>query len=448
MKTSFNSNSVRLRSSAASFAIGLALISTPALAQDNAAPADEAKTEEIVVTGSLIKDPNLTQSTPVLATTADEMELRQSNVAEEVLREIPGVVPNIGSAVNNGNGGASYVDLRGLGSNRNIALLDGDRIAPSGLRGVFDLNNVPLALVDRVDVLTGGAVTTYGADAIAGVVNFVTKRDFAGVEFSATEAVNQKGDGNALRTDLTIGANFDDGRGNAVLSVGYQNSDPVYQGDRDFSVNNYDSFTGTLGGSGTTTPSRFTLGAVNRQINPATGLLQSGFNAFNFNPYNIFHTPFTRYNMYASARYEVSDNVEIYSRGLFSKNSVKTIIAPSGVFASSVIIPVSNPYLPLGAANQFCAANDFNPSVAGIQTISAAECAAARLATSKADPNYREFSTVLRRRFTETGPRTSDYETTVFDYKIGARGAISESIDWDVHGSYGQSENIETRGGY
>src|SRR3546814_18623102 len=92
--------------------------------------------------------------------------LFRSNVAEEVLRELPGVVANIGSAVNNGNGGASYVDLRGLGSTRNIVLLNGNRLAPSDVNGRVDLNNIPLALIERVDALTGAAVTTYGADAI------------------------------------------------------------------------------------------------------------------------------------------------------------------------------------------------------------------------------------------------------------------------------------------
>ena len=170
----------KLKYAAAPLAIGLALISTPSFAQD--AADEEEPAGEIVVTGSLIQNPNLVQSTPVNATTADEIDLLQSNVAEEVLRELPGVVPSIGSAVNNGNGGASYVDLRGLGSIRNIVLLDGQRIAPSGLAGRVDLNNIPLALIERVDALTGAAVTTYGADAITGVVNFVTRKDFAALK--------------------------------------------------------------------------------------------------------------------------------------------------------------------------------------------------------------------------------------------------------------------------
>ncbi len=173
------------------------LVAAPALAQDAEPQADEttADANTIVVTGSLIQNPNLVQSNPVNVTTADQIELKQSNLAEEVLRELPGVVANIGSAVNNGNGGFSYVDLRGLGANRNIVLLDGNRIVPAGLEGQVDLNNIPLALISRVDALTGAAVTTYGADAITGVVNFVTKKDFAGMELSASQQITEEGDG-------------------------------------------------------------------------------------------------------------------------------------------------------------------------------------------------------------------------------------------------------------
>ena len=122
-----------LKSGAAPLVLGTALVAGPAFAQD-AKPADDAAST-IVVTGSLIKNPNLVSANPVNVTTAAEIELKQANVAETVLREIPGVVPNIGSAVNNGNGGSSYVDLRGLGSNRNVVLLDGNRLVPVDLSG-------------------------------------------------------------------------------------------------------------------------------------------------------------------------------------------------------------------------------------------------------------------------------------------------------------------------
>ena len=474
----------KLRYAAAPLAIGLALLSTPSFAQE--AADDEDSAGEIVVTGSLIRNPNLVQSTPVNATTADEIDLLQSNVAEEVLRELPGVVPSIGSAVNNGNAGASYVDLRGLGSERNIVLLDGQRIVPADLQGRVDLNNVPLALVERVDALTGAAVTTYGADAITGVVNFITRKDFAGAEISGGSQLTAKGDGHTFRIDATVGGNFDDGRGNAVLSIGYQQADPVFQGDRDFSFEQISSFTGGAGGSGTAVPSRF---SGTRPLDPATGLpsvdptVQNGgvrqvnaagaavapFASFNFNPFNVFQTPFKRFNIFAQANYEISDAVEVYTRGMFSKNTVDTIIAPSGAFGGSVNINLNNPFLPATLRNQFCAF-DVNPRE-DIYTprFTPAQCAAAATATGRSDPNYRAIglggfvafdvnndgilaadegfdpnpAITLNRRTPEVGPRISNYVTTVFDYRLGLRGAISDSIDWDISGAYGESENAQ-----
>lgn len=452
----------KLKMGAAPLVLGIALISAPAYAQDAEEATDEG---EIVVTGTLIRNPNLEQSTPVNVTTSDAIELKQSNTAEEVLREIPGIVANIGSAVNNGNGGASYVDLRGLGSTRNIVLLDGNRLVPSQLAGRVDLNNIPLALIERVDALTGAAVTTYGADAITGVVNFVTKRDFAGFELQASNQLTEQGDGNFFRVDATIGANFDDGRGNAVLSIGYQQSDPVYQGARDFSRFQISSYTGGQAGSGTSVPSRFsgtrpliagtntpdttTFSATSngnggvRQVN-AAGQAVGTFATFNFNPYNVFQVPFERFNIYGAANYEVSDDIEIYTRGMFSKNTVSTIIAPSGSFGGTVDINLNNPYLPATLRNQFCAFNIAPLGGGYTPRFTPAECAAAATATGRTDPNYRQVTVTLNRRTVEVGPRISEYQTTFFDYRVGARGAISESIDWSIEGAYGESENLET----
>ncbi|MFB0874211.1 MULTISPECIES: TonB-dependent receptor domain-containing protein [unclassified Sphingobium] len=466
-----------LRASAAPAILGASLIATAAFAQDAPQAAEATEGDTIIVTGSLIKNPNLARSTPVTTTTADQIELKQNNTAEEILREIPGIVPSIGSAVNNGNGGASFVNLRGLGSNRNIVLIDGNRLVPAELNGRFDLNNIPVALVERVETLTGGASTTYGADAISGVVNFITKSDFAGVEANVANQLTEQGDGNYFRADLTIGANFDDGRGNVVFAVGYQQSDPVYQGQRSFSNFSIDSFSGANGGSGTSTPSRFTnvntTGADsittgcglagqpacntvqgNRQVLAAGGGFRgtSAFDAYNFNPFNIFQTPFERFNMFGSARYEVSDAVEVYSKGIFSKNTVSTIIAPSGAFGISVVVPLSNPYLTAAQRNAFCAF-DTNPGVGYTPRFTQAQCDAAAtaqptLADGTANPDYRTVTTTLSRRATELGPRISDFVTTFFDYRIGARGGITDTIDWDIAGAYGESENVQTQQGY
>lgn len=420
--------------------------------QDSAGPAEETSAGDIVVTGTLIKNPNLVSSSPVTVVGQDELQLRQTNVAEEILRDLPGVAPSIGSAVNNGNGGASYADLRGLGNFRNLVLLDGSRIVPSNFIGRVDLNNIPLALVERVDTLTGGAATTYGADAVSGVINFITRSDFAGMEVQASSQITEKGDGHIFRVDATVGANFDDGRGNAVLSIGYQEADPVYQGARRISINNYTSTSGNAGGSGTTVPARFTRpGLGQNAIVPDTGFTRpyvAARDAFNFNPFNIFQTPFKRYNIFGSGHYEVADGVEFYTRGMFSKNTVNTIIAPSGIFGQLALIPVSSPFLPAGARAQFCASNDFDFTTPGVQTLTPAQCTAAAAATSTADPNFRAFQTNIGRRLVEAGPRISEYTTTMFDYRAGVRIGITDTIGLDIAGAYGESENTQEQQGY
>ncbi len=173
-------------------------------------------------------------------------------------------------------------------------LLDGARITPANLDGLTDLNNIPVALIERVDILTGGASTTYGADAVSGVVNFVTRRDFKGFQADIGYQITERGDGQVFRVDLTTGAGFDDGKGNVVLGIGYQQADPVLQGDRKFSAFSIDPLSGAPGGSANAVPGVFSVpGSGNRQID-ANGNLVPIFSRFNFAPQNLFQTPFER----------------------------------------------------------------------------------------------------------------------------------------------------------
>ena len=422
--------------------VGAALVATPTLAQtapatqetqqqatpNASAPADEG--QDIVVTGTLISNPNLVSSSPVNTVSENELTLRNVNNVEQIIRELPGAVPGIGSAVNNGTGGFATINLRNLGSQRNLVLLDGDRLVPAAAGGTVDLNNIPTALVQRVDVLTGGASTTYGADAVSGVANFITKKNFAGMEATASQQITERGDSNYFRADLTVGANFDDGRGNATLSLGYQEADPLYQGARDVSVFSIGGANGVAAGaSPTSTPTRIAIAGNDLQVNPAGTALVPFYNGFNFSPYNIFQTPFKRYNIYAQANYEVNDNLEVYTRGLFSKNTIQSIIAPSGIFGEALTIPGSNPYLPAGIRDQLCTLN-------GI-----ALGTACNTNTAIALPE-------VYRRSVELGPRVSTYTTTVFDYKAGLRLRFSDHVKLDVSAAYGESNLDQSQTGY
>ena len=442
-----------LKAATAPLAVSIALLASPAAAQIQPSEQNPAENEAtpvpdgaIVVTGSRLNNPNLEQASPVAVVTSEEIDLRQATVVDDFLREVPGITPSIGSNVNNGNGGSTFVDLRGIGANRNLTLLNGTRIVPAGLAGITNIDVIPVALLERVDVLTGGASATYGADAISGVVNFITKSDFEGLDLSATNQITEEGDGYTTRIDLSLGANFDDGRGNAVLSMGYTNRNAVFQGDREFGVFNISSTSGNPGGSSTGVPA--TVFAPGQPF--ARGIFAIYDNdlgqfrprdpvtdAFNFNPFNLFQLPLEQYRIYGTANYEVAEGIEVYAEGLFVQSTNETIIAPAGSFFTPTNLNANNPFLTDAAVNQLC-------QIAGVD---AATCTAGRATTSgptladgSANPDYLEFEDLLfGRRFVELGTRNNERETDLFQGKVGFRAGLFSNFEFEAFGAYGES---------
>lgn len=395
---------------------------------------DESRQEKITITGSRVANPNLEQASQVQSVGEAEVLLQNVNLAEDLVRKLPGIVPATGPAVNNGQSGASTVNLRGLGTNRNLVLVNGRRMVPFGLGGVSDLNHIPLSLVERVDVVSGGASSVYGADAVTGVINFIVKDNFEGLDLQASRRISQEGDGETLRADLTLGGNFDDGRGNVVTSFGYQKSDPVLQGDREYGFSSLSSTTGNPGGSSAAVPAVISAPGLFGQINPATGAIDSTVTLYNFNPLNLYQTPVERYNVYSAARYEVTPGVEAFGDAFFTRSNIVINLAPSASFFNTYALPLSNPFLPDAARNQIC----------GAFSIGIAECNAAALATDASDPNYQEVNLGIRRRFVEFGPRVGDYQTDAFQMTGGLRGTIEDRWNWEVSASYGESELTQT----
>lgn len=438
-----NTRISKFKYAAAPIAMGLALISTSAFAQETPAAEDAAADEEeaIVVTGSRISNPNIELSSPVNVIGKDEIDYRQPASIEELLRTLPGAIPGIGSAVNNGTGGTATFNLRGLGTNRNLVLLDGRRVVPSGTGGVTDLNVIPIALIQRVEVLTGGASTIYGADAIAGVANFVIRNDFEGFQLDTNFGITEQGDGEQFRTDLTIGASFDDDRGNAVFSIGYTDTDPVLQGDREVGEVAISSATGLPQGSPTAAPASISFplpvsfnGAG--QFDPATGTIIPGFSNFNFNPLNVFQTPLERFNIFGQGTYKVSDAVEVFTQGFYTRNEIQQNIAPSGTFFNTFQVPLNNQFLTPAQALQLCTA------AVGITggLPAGTNCPAAIAAGT-------EVTTSIGRRFVEFGPRLTNFVSQTFQLTAGLRGSINETINWNVSGQYGEASFVNTSEG-
>jgi iron complex outermembrane receptor protein len=186
----------------------------------------------VIITGTRITAPGVESSSPITSVGAEEIALAQQPEVEKILRLLPMTIPGDGQNVNNGTAGAATVNLRGLGPQRGLLLIDGQRLTPYDYNGRVDTQVIPTALLERVDIVTGGASATYGSDAMSGAINFITKRDFQGVAFNVDRSITGEDDGEIVSTSLTMGANLDDGRGNVVMSFNYSDRDGVQGGAR------------------------------------------------------------------------------------------------------------------------------------------------------------------------------------------------------------------------
>ena len=211
-------------------AVKLALIATGSYGV--AAVAQDAEIEQVVVTGTRITLPGVESASPIQSVGAAEIALQNQPTVEKIVRILPAAVPGDGQNVNNGTDGAATINLRGLGSQRNLILIDGHRLTPYNIFGVVDTSIIPTAMIQRLDIITGGASAVYGSDAISGALNFIMKDDFEGVEADYTFQTTGKGDADISTVNLTVGSNLADGRGNAVLGLSWSQRDGVLLGDR------------------------------------------------------------------------------------------------------------------------------------------------------------------------------------------------------------------------
>jgi iron complex outermembrane recepter protein len=450
-------NKFLLQGGLASLAVALAATAAPAFAQQADETVEATETGNVIIvtgTGTRIADSNLVLSNPVLGVDAKEIALQAPMSIETVLRTLPGTAPGVGQQVNNGNGGVATLNLRGLGSNRNLVLMNNRRLVPSTLGAVVDLNAIPIAMIERFEVLTGGAVTTYGADAIAGVVNFTTRRNFEGVDLQMVNGITERGDGRQFRVSGAFGANVADGRGNVTIGLDYTKTEPVRQGDRTFSlvgrgstcpasVNDANCATATAGpiqGSATAVPAALlnplpAAGAFASGARFENGQIVPGLSDYNFNPPNLFQTPLERFSMMAQANYEVAPAIEVYAEGLFNRSTVRTELAPTGTFFSSQVqVPWNNPFLTPAMRNQLC-------SFAGLD---AAACTAAQAPIGTTGVSANVPGLLVGRRFVESGPRVTEFTTNLFQFTAGVRGKVTNTVNFDIFGQYGESDRVNT----
>ncbi|MCC8603394.1 TonB-dependent receptor [Xanthomonas vesicatoria] len=332
--------------------------------------------DKIEVTGSRIKRADVETSQPVFSMSRQQIESQGLTSIGDVIQNISSGGSALNSNVNNGGNGETRVNLRNLGSNRTLVLVNGRRwVGGTGLGGAVDLNTIPTAAVERIEVLKDGASTIYGSDAISGVVNIILRQNFDGAEANAYFGQYDKGDGSRESYDFTIGSTGD--RWHATLGVGYVKEEPVWSGDREISaVPVFGAVAGT--GNSTTIPGgRFgifgptgtdpttgapTFGATRFNGTPGFSITNNGgttsrnytaADSYNFAPANYLVTPQERKSVFADAGLSITDNVRFKTTVTYNERESSQILAPMpvvlgrsapGTNGADIVISASNIY--------------------------------------------------------------------------------------------------------
>ncbi len=499
-------------------------IAAPAAAQDTPATAPSSETQPsesqqpaaadpvaaadgddaIVVTGSRIQRPDLEAPSPVTTVSAEQFDLTGTVTVETLLNELPQIIPG-NTRVSNNQGGESFstIDLRGLGPQRTLILVDGERVPASSTSGVVDVGTIPAGLIERVDVVTGGASAVYGSDAIAGVVNFILKDNFEGLEVVSQYGVSDKGDGSEFNIQGLLGGNFGDDRGNMTFFASYYTRESVGQGDRDLTrdakVAYYDydtgqvrvaghleprgaseglfNFTasgtnpfGTISSPGnafrnlsTTLPGQF--GAANTDCNPATPgvAVNAGSitfdNAGNVVPLGDFNVAGanTGNNLCAFA-----DRDSGQTNGRFNFNPLNFLITPYNrlTMAATGRYDISDSIRLKVLANYVDSEQTVNLAptpVTGVRidptlnpfirlgTVGNAPCGIGVSCNPQllAALNTRVSPNApftINRRFNETGPRVGIYDSKTATLRGTLSGPLTAGFNWDATLSYGRTD--------
>jgi outer membrane receptor protein involved in Fe transport len=389
----------------------------------------QGSTEQIEVTGSRLKTTNATSENPVTIITSAEIARTSSQTIEDVLQKLPSIgTSGIYGTTNNGGQGLSCTDIRNLGISRTLVLVNGKRFVHTGGFGTdcVDLNNIPLAMVDQIEVLKDGASAVYGADAVAGVINIKLKKNFSGTEIRANGSIaTEVGDARTGDISATTGVNFE--KGNVTLSVDYQNVEPVRQADRSWAtpVVNNNNPKGKF-----SLPSGYTLnGKVFDDSNSSGSFLPDGgeyllgngkyrpiksTDRFDFGPDQYLSQGFEHESFAATGRYDFNENITGYLETFFTHKTSSAQLAPQPVgggltsaVPDSYVVPAGNPYL--------------------IQLF-----------------GQNQGPVDILKRMGEFGNRLSGTSADTFQINGGFEGTLGYGWDYDTFFQYGQSDNVLT----
>ena len=456
-------------------AFGPQAAEAPAASGEGATGALSNSVAVVTVTGSRIPQPNIAATSPITAVGSQELKFEGTTDAIQALDQLPQTNGNLGNTPNPlGSGeGITTVDLRGLGAQRTLVLQDGKRLMPGDptVGGVADIDQIPSQLIDRIDVVTGGASAVYGSDAIAGVVNFIMKHNFQGVQFDIQGGFAQDDNNNSLLPGLgkkaggasagfniptssvvdgqafiasgVFGANTPDGKGNVEAFFSYRHQDPITEGSRSFSAcdleasaNNVPKCNGSAnsnlffdGNSG----NEYSVSGHNFVPYGTDGTQPN--KVFNSNPYEYLQRADERYQAGAFAHYQVIPQAELYNDFTFTDDRSQEDIAPSAAFLGSVVTPGD----PFGLIDVPC-----NSSLLSAQEVSKLTC----VPVTANGQNITAAELEIGRRNVEGGARTDRYEHLAFRDVIGLRGDLSDAWHYDGYAQYGYTRYNNEVGGY
>ncbi len=416
-------------------------LSAPAIAADLAADVSVSSIEQVVVTGSRIATRDFLANSPITTLSVATIDSTGAVTLEGALDTLPQFTVGSGATTTGfyANGMAT-VNLRGLGSTRNLVLLDGKRLQPSNSQQIVDINTIPKAIIGDIEIITGGASAVYGSDAIAGVINFKTRK-FEGVEVN-TEYSSSGYGGGTQDYSVLFGGNFSGDRGNALISLSYTKRDSIsYQNIPFFQKNEGQGDLRTGEGvynPSTNAPSQAAINTLFSGYGYAAGTVSASSNlSFNTdgtlfsatngvtnfkgssdnelsvknsqiyykNIYLLSQTPLERYTVFAKGSYDISENIKAFAQAQFVTYTSTTLAEPGN---TTLTIPSTNPFVPTALAT---------------------------LLASRSNPTA---SFLLDKRFYESGPRANNREFNVFQLQAGLSGQVA-AIDgeWEVYASHG-----------
>ncbi len=393
---------------------------------------DKVELERVVTTGTHIRATDLETAAPVFSIDREDIARTGLTNVGDLLRQIPAAGSSLNLTDNNGGNGAIQVDLRNLGSNRVLVMVNGKRWATS-IAGSADFTTIPVAVIERIDVLKDGASAIYGSDAIAGVINIITRTDYEGVEVKAYYGQTAEGDGDGQSFNVSMGTASD--RGSVFFDASYVKTDPIWAGDREISKEPLFG-TGNSQGSSATPQGRFIGYDIDGNwFNNTTTPGSNGFNEpndpdlipwssetpFNYAPDNFLITPQERTAIYIQGKYQITDNISVTSEALYNRRESAQFLAPTPLFIGDWGGGTGVNTLPIGVG----ADNPYNPFSYDLT------------------PGYSYSGGLwsLGRRMVEQGNRKFQQINDTFYYNLGLEGFIDAGTGWDWSVSYAFNQN-------